>query len=46
MSSANAQKGRERDRRRFFWIFEILIVASVVPPIAYTVLALNNLPIA
>ena len=46
MNSANVDKAHERDRRRFGWIFEIAIVASVVQAIAYTILSLSDLPIA
>ena len=46
MNNANIEKGRGRYRNRFGWIVEIAVVASVVPPIVYAVLALNDLPIA
>ena len=46
MSSTNIDKGRGRYRNRFGWILEIAVVASVVPPIVYAILSLNDLPIA
>lgn len=46
MNNANLDKDGGHNRHRFGWVFEVAIVASVVPAIVYTIFSLAELPIA
>ena len=46
MNSAKAtRKTEQREEGRFYWIFEILVLATVTPALFYAIFTLNDLPL-
>lgn len=45
MNKPTTEKKVARRERRFEWIWEVLLVVSITPAIAYGVASLNYLPV-